>query len=99
MIATEADADPVLEHRKARARAWFESLRDRLWAAFEALEDAPPPAAPPARPARPHLGGLRGAGGRRPAGALSRRARPLHRQALEPRGRRRRGDGHDVWPL
>ncbi|HEY4919747.1 MAG TPA: oxygen-dependent coproporphyrinogen oxidase [Xanthobacteraceae bacterium] len=33
-----------LEGRKARARAWFESLRDDICAALEALEDAAPPA-------------------------------------------------------
>jgi coproporphyrinogen III oxidase len=33
-----------LDARKTRARAWFESLRDRICAAFEALEDAAPPA-------------------------------------------------------
>src|ERR1700745_2626177 len=33
-----------LEGRKARARAWFESLRDDICAAFEALEDAGPAA-------------------------------------------------------
>ena len=32
------DTDP-LEHEKAQARAWFESLRDQLCDAFEALED------------------------------------------------------------
>jgi len=39
--------DPaVLEQRKARARAWFEQLRDDICAAFEALEDALPGGAP-----------------------------------------------------
>jgi coproporphyrinogen III oxidase len=38
--------------RKAKARAWFESLRDRIVAAFEKLEDALPASAPLAdRPA------------------------------------------------
>ncbi|MCK9908892.1 oxygen-dependent coproporphyrinogen oxidase [Microbacteriaceae bacterium K1510] len=35
-----------LDDRKARARAWFEHLRDDICAAFEALEDAPPATAP-----------------------------------------------------
>ena len=35
-------ADQDLESRKLRARAWFESLRDQICAAFEALEDAAP---------------------------------------------------------
>jgi coproporphyrinogen III oxidase len=35
-----------IELRKARARAWFETLRDDVVAAFEALEDALPAAAP-----------------------------------------------------
>ena len=35
-----------LEARKARARAWFEQLRDDICAAFEELEDALPEAAP-----------------------------------------------------
>ena len=40
------------EARKARARAWFESLRDDICAAFEAIEDTLPAGAPHAdRPA------------------------------------------------
>ena len=35
-----------LESQKQRSRAWFETLRDRLVAAFEALEDALPAGAP-----------------------------------------------------
>jgi coproporphyrinogen III oxidase len=35
-----------LESRKARARAWFETLRDDICAAFEALEDSLPAGAP-----------------------------------------------------
>jgi coproporphyrinogen III oxidase len=39
------DATP-LEARKARARTWFERLRDDICAAFEAIEDALPDGAP-----------------------------------------------------
>src|SRR6202047_2705549 len=35
-----------LEARKTRARAWFESLRDDICAAFEGLEDGLPAGAP-----------------------------------------------------
>jgi coproporphyrinogen III oxidase len=35
-----------IETRKSRARAWFESLRDDICAAFEAVEDALPKSAP-----------------------------------------------------
>jgi coproporphyrinogen III oxidase len=41
-----------IEDRKARARAWFEALRDRIMAAFEALEDAAPAALYPGEPGR-----------------------------------------------
>src|SRR5215469_5701122 len=34
------------EQRKARAKAWFETLRDQITGAFEALEDALPAGAP-----------------------------------------------------
>ena len=44
---------PTLDERKARTRVWFETLRDRLCAALEALEDSAPPelygAGPPGR--------------------------------------------------
>ena len=36
----------ILDARKARARAWFEALRDDICRAFEALEDALPAGAP-----------------------------------------------------
>ena len=43
-----------LEARKARAQAWFESLRNDICAAFEAVEDALPADAPYSdRPAGP----------------------------------------------
>jgi len=42
----------TIEERKAKAKAWFESLRDQITSAFEALEDALPAGAPLAdRPA------------------------------------------------
>src|SRR5437762_2083394 len=43
---------PDIEARKQRARAWFESLRDTICAAFEVLEDDAPPALYPGDPAR-----------------------------------------------
>ncbi len=45
-------SDPVLEHRKTQARAWFEALRDRIVATFESLEDAAPHALYPGSPGR-----------------------------------------------
>ncbi len=48
---TDADLHTRLIPQKSEARAWFETLRDQLCAAFEALEDAPPVAALAARPA------------------------------------------------
>ncbi len=62
------DAGP-LEGRKARARAWFEALRDDICAAFEKLEDElPGPAEKPGRFVRTpwdrtdHTGGPGGGG-------------------------------------
>ena len=43
VTAPDADA-PDLPTRKAEARGWFESLRDRITGALEALEDAAPAA-------------------------------------------------------
>jgi coproporphyrinogen III oxidase len=46
-LSTEPTMDAsMLETRKARARAWFEALRDDICSAFEALEDTLPAAAP-----------------------------------------------------
>lgn len=42
----------LLEDRKTAARAWFESLRDRIITAFEALEDAAPADLYPGAPGR-----------------------------------------------
>ncbi|MGJ4916716.1 oxygen-dependent coproporphyrinogen oxidase [Bradyrhizobium sp. HKCCYLRH2060] len=42
----------AIEDRKARARAWFESLRDQICAAFERLEDEAPAALYPRAPSR-----------------------------------------------
>jgi coproporphyrinogen III oxidase len=44
--------DPALEARKTEAAAWFESLRDRICAAFEALEDEAPAHLYPGEPGR-----------------------------------------------
>ena len=43
---------PDLETRKTLAKAWFESLRDQICGAFEALEDAAPQGLYPLAPAR-----------------------------------------------
>lgn len=43
---------PDLETRKTLAKAWFESLRDQICGAFEALEDAAPQDLYPLPPAR-----------------------------------------------
>ncbi|MGJ5090591.1 oxygen-dependent coproporphyrinogen oxidase [Bradyrhizobium oligotrophicum] len=42
----------AIEDRKARARAWFESLRDQICAAFERLENEAPAALYPRAPSR-----------------------------------------------
>src|SRR5262245_4495770 len=39
-------APSTIEARKDRARAWFETLRDQICAAFEAIEDALPGTSP-----------------------------------------------------
>ena len=44
--------DPVLIDRRQQARQWFETLRDRIHAAFEALEDAAPAELFPGEPGR-----------------------------------------------
>ncbi len=41
-----------MEERKARAKAWFEALRDEICAAFEVLEDDAPAALYPSAPGR-----------------------------------------------
>ncbi|PLR24270.1 oxygen-dependent coproporphyrinogen oxidase [Caulobacter zeae] len=41
-MTQQADTLSDLDARKARARAWFESLRDQICAAFETLEDEAP---------------------------------------------------------
>jgi len=40
MSATAKPSADALADRRARAKAWFEDLRDRICLAFEALEDA-----------------------------------------------------------
>jgi coproporphyrinogen III oxidase len=43
-LSEHTPVDGDLEARSTRARAWFETLRDRICAAFEQLEDAAPEA-------------------------------------------------------
>ncbi|MBL4537671.1 MAG: oxygen-dependent coproporphyrinogen oxidase [Oceanicaulis sp.] len=43
MSATAKPSADILSDRRARAKAWFESLRDRICSAFEALEDVADP--------------------------------------------------------
>jgi coproporphyrinogen III oxidase len=45
-------SDPLLDAHKAQTATWFETLRDRLCAAFEALEDAAPDSLYPGAPGR-----------------------------------------------
>ena len=45
-MTTSATTDPLLETRKQMSRAWFESLRDQICAAFEKLEADLPATAP-----------------------------------------------------
>ena len=45
-MATPLPDAAALDARKAKARAWFERLRDDICAALEAVEDALPANAP-----------------------------------------------------
>ena len=45
-------AELTLDQKKSEARAWFETLRDRIHAGFEALEDAAPADLFPGEPGR-----------------------------------------------
>jgi hypothetical protein len=49
-ISSSLPEHGVLDTRKAQARAWFESLRDDLCEALEAVEDSLPAGAPIGRP-------------------------------------------------
>jgi coproporphyrinogen III oxidase len=52
-MSTDPDlSNPELEAKKARARAWFESLRDQICAEFERLEDEAPADLYPGAPGR-----------------------------------------------
>ena len=51
-LSAELAKEPLLDERRARARVWFESLRDRICAAFEGLEDAAPASLYPGEPGR-----------------------------------------------
>jgi coproporphyrinogen III oxidase len=51
-MSAEPAPNPELDDRKARARAWFESLRGRICSAFEALEDDAPPSLYPGEAGR-----------------------------------------------
>jgi coproporphyrinogen III oxidase len=42
VMTTSLPEPAILDDRKARARAWFESLRDQICAAFEKIEDDAP---------------------------------------------------------
>jgi coproporphyrinogen III oxidase len=51
-VASALPDAATLEHRKARAKAWFEALRDDLCSAFEELEDEAPASLYPDPPGR-----------------------------------------------
>jgi len=52
LVRAKSAAMTDLDARKTQARAWFESLRDRIMAAFEALEDEAPASLYPGAPGR-----------------------------------------------
>ncbi|MDR3509610.1 MAG: oxygen-dependent coproporphyrinogen oxidase [Caulobacteraceae bacterium] len=51
-IASNTPLSPEVHERRDRARIWFESLRDRICAALETLEDEADPALYPGAPGR-----------------------------------------------
>jgi coproporphyrinogen III oxidase len=51
-MSSPLPAPTALDDRKARARAWFEELRDRFCTAFERLEDEAPASLYPGQPGR-----------------------------------------------
>jgi coproporphyrinogen III oxidase len=51
-MSSKIDVSHLLDDRQTQAKAWFDSLRDRIVAAFEQLEDEAPEALYPGAPGR-----------------------------------------------